>query len=230
MSAPGIPGTGTVLSTLVRVTWRRLFRGRALSVSVLIAGLPIVLAAATSQGKALVDGPAGAIQLLVLALLPPMFVASSLGEEIEDRTTTYLWSRPIPRWTIVIGKLLALVPVSIVLVVGGFVVATQVATGAPPPPIEIGAMAGGVLAISSLSAGVATLVPKHGMALSIVYLVIFDITLAAVPASIHNLSITRQVGQLVSHQGGIAQPVITLAAISAVWITVALWRIRRLES
>jgi hypothetical protein len=68
------------------------------------------------------------------------------------------------------------------------------------------------------------------MALTIVYLVIFDITLAAVPASIHNLSITRQVGLVVSHDGSVAQPVITLAVISAVWIAVALWRIRRLES
>jgi ABC-type transport system involved in multi-copper enzyme maturation permease subunit len=229
MSAQRIPGAGSVLWTLIRVTWRRLFRGRALAVSVLIAALPIALAAAMT-GKPLIDGPAGAIQLLVLALLPPMFVASSLGEEIEDRTTTYLWSRPIARWTIVIGKLLALVPVSIVLVVGGFTLATQVAMGAPPAPIEIAAMAGGVIAISSLSAGVATLVPKHGMALTIVYLVIFDITLAAVPASIHNLSITRQVGLVVSHDGSVAQPVITLAVISAVWIAVALWRIRRLES
>jgi ABC-type transport system involved in multi-copper enzyme maturation permease subunit len=136
MSAQRIPGAGSVLWTLIRVTWRRLFRGRALAVSVLIAALPIALAAAMT-GKPLIDGPAGAIQLLVLALLPPMFVASSLGEEIEDRTTTYLWSRPIARWTIVIGKLLALVPVSIVLVVGGFTLATQVAMGAPPAPIEI---------------------------------------------------------------------------------------------
>jgi ABC-2 type transport system permease protein len=229
MSAPGIPSAGTVLWTLVRVTWRRLFRGRALSVSVLIAALPIVLAAAISKGP-LMDGPVGAIQLLVLALLPPMFVASSLGEEIEDRTTTYLWSRPIPRWTVVIGKLIALVPVTIVLVVGGFVTATRVATGALPTPVEIGMMVGGVIAISSLAAGIATLVPKHGMALSIVYLVIFDITLAAVPASIHNLSITRQVAIVMAHESTATQPIITLAVISAVWIAVALLRIRRLES
>jgi ABC-2 type transport system permease protein len=229
MSAPGIPGTGTVLSTLVRVTWRRLFRGRALSVSVLIAALPFVLAAAISK-RDIMDGPVAAIQLLVLALLPPMFIASSLGEEIEDRTTTYLWSRPIPRWTIVIGKLIALVPISIVLVVGGFMAATQVATGALPAPAEIVAMSGGVIAISSLAAGIATLVPKHGMALSIVYLVIFDITLAAIPASIHNLSITRQVGVVMGHESGMAQPMIILAVISAVWLFVALMRIRRLES
>ena len=121
-------------------------------------------------------------------------------------------------------------PVTIVLVVGGFIVATQVGTGGPPAAIEIAGMTGGVIAIASLAAGVATLVPKHGMALSIVYLVIFDITLAAVPASIHNLSITRQVGLLVSHDGSVVAPVVTLAVISTVWIVLALWRIRRLES
>jgi ABC-2 type transport system permease protein len=229
MSAPALPSTATVLATLVRVTWRRLFRGRAISVSVLIAALPIALAAAISK-RPLMDGPVAAIQLLVLALLPPMFVASSLGEEIEDRTTTSLWSRPIPRWTIVIGKLIAFVPVTIVLIVGGFAVATRLATDALPSPVEIAAMSGGVIAISSLAAGMATLVPKHGMALSIVYLVIFDITLAAVPASIHNLSITRQVGLVMGHEGGVAQPLIIMTVISAVWIVVALLRIRRLES
>jgi hypothetical protein len=45
MSA-GVPSGGTVLATLVRVTWLRLFRGRAIIVSVLIAALPVLLAAA----------------------------------------------------------------------------------------------------------------------------------------------------------------------------------------
>ena len=83
MSPPALPSAMLVLSTIVRVTWLRLFRGRALVVSVLIAALPIALSAAM-PGRRLVDGPAGAIQLLVLALLPPMFIAMACASERDQ--------------------------------------------------------------------------------------------------------------------------------------------------
>lgn len=226
-ASAGIPSAASVLRTLVAVTWRRLFRGRALWVSVLIASLPVVLAAGLKGTSD--SGPAEFVQFLVMALLPPMFVASSLGEEIEDRTTTYLWSRPLARWTIVVGKLLALAPLAIILVVGGFALTYQI-LDKPLPAHILGAMAGGTFAIAALSAGLATLVPKHGMALSIVYLVVFDIPLGALPSSISGISITRQVSEIIDADSGIARPAITLAVVAALWIGVALWRIRRLES
>jgi ABC-type transport system involved in multi-copper enzyme maturation permease subunit len=228
MSAPTAPGTGAVLTTLVGVTWRRLFRGRALWVSVLIALLPAGLAAALAKQHATLE-PIEVVQYLVMCLLPPMFVASSLGEEIEDRTTTYLWSRPIARWTIVVGKLIALAPIAMVLVVVGWFLAVQVKNGAPPPAISLVAFGAGALAIAAMSAGLATLVPRHGMALSIVYLVIFDLALGAIPASIQNISITRQV-RLIGTNTDLVQAALTMVAIACGWLAVAMRRIRRLES
>jgi ABC-type transport system involved in multi-copper enzyme maturation permease subunit len=224
----GVPSSVSVLLTLMTVTWRRLVRGRALWVSVLIAALPVVLAAAL-QGHGTME-PVRAVQFLTMALLPPLFVASSLGEEIEDRTTTYLWSRPIGRWTIVIGKLLALAPVATMLVVGGFAASHQIGTGASPAARAILAMCAGSLAIAAMSAGIATLVPRHGMALSIVYLVIFDLALGAIPASINQTSITHQVALLVDPDAAALQPALTMTVIAGGWLAIALWRIRRLES
>ncbi len=227
----GVPGTGTVLATLVRVTLLRLFRGRAIIVSLLIAALPVLLAALLSGARTNHNSePIDAVQLLVLALLPPMFIASSLGEEIEDRTTTYLWSRPIPRWSIVVGKLLALVPLAVALVVAGRILSYVVDVGHPPEGHDILAFAFGAVAIGVMTAGIATLVPKHGMALSIVYLVVVDLALAVIPASINSISITRQVGLLAESSSGTIQPAITMIAIAGAWLAVALWRIRRLES
>ncbi|MCI0432810.1 MAG: ABC transporter permease subunit, partial [Gemmatimonadetes bacterium] len=101
------------------LTWKRLLRGRSLWIAGLIALLPVAFGAVLRT-----QGPRGdvtddllAFELLVLSVLPPMFISSSIGEEIEDRTMTYLWSRPIPRWTVIIGKLLALAPIAMVLVV-----------------------------------------------------------------------------------------------------------------
>jgi ABC-type transport system involved in multi-copper enzyme maturation permease subunit len=228
MTGGGVPSAVSVLLTLMTVTWRRLVRGRALWVSVLIAALPAVLAVAL-VGRSNMEA-VNVVQFLTMALLPPLFVASSLGEEIEDRTTTYLWSRPIGRWTIVIGKLLALAPVAMTLVVGGFVASYQVGMGAPPEPRAILAIAAGSLAIAAMSAGIATLVPRHGMALSIVYLVIFDLALGAIPASINQISITHQIALLVDPDAAVLQPAVTVTLLAGGWLAIALWRIRRLES
>ena len=225
----GVPSTASVLITLVGVTWRRLFRGRALWVSALIASLPVLLTALLQSQKHNME-PIFVVMTLVLILLPPMFVASSLGEEIEDRTTTYLWSRPIGRWTIVVSKLIALAPIAMVLVVGGGFLAYQIETGAPPPLTWIGATAGGSLAISVMAAGLSVLVPKYGMALSIVYMVVIDLIVGAMPASISNISITRHVREIGYLQGDVVQPAITMCVIAGIWLVVALWRVRRLES
>jgi ABC-type transport system involved in multi-copper enzyme maturation permease subunit len=229
MTRETVPSSAAVLMTLVRVTFLRLLRGRAVWVSVLIAALPILLALA-QQGRGGAAESVTVVQFFVLALLPPMFVASSLGEEIEERTTTYLWSRPIGRWTIVVGKLIALAPIAMFLCVGGWIAATQIVTGAPPSGASIVAFAAGSLAISVMSSGLSTLVPRHGMALSIVYLVIFDLSIGAIPASIQNISITRQVRLLANLETGSGHPAIAMAVIAGIWLAVALWRIRRLES
>ncbi len=229
MSSNGVPSTAAVLATLMRVTWRRLLRGRALWVSVVLAMLPVLLAAVLA-GRDINLEPIQVVQFLVLTVLPPMFVASSLGEEIEERTTTYLWSRPMSRWTVVVGKLLALAPIAMVLIVGGWFLAVQVKTGEPPRPITLVAFGAGALAIATMSAGLATLVPRHGMALSIVYLVIIDLAIGAIPASIQNISITRQVTLIAEPGTELLRPAIMMLAIAGIWLAVALWRIRRLES
>lgn len=226
MSARAVPSTVSVLRTLMGVTWRRLLRGRALWVSVVIALLPVLLAAVLS-GQRHTFEPIAAVITLVSVLLPPMFVASSLGEEIEDRTTTYLWSRPIGRWTVVIGKLVALAPFASLLVVGAAFLAVQI-DEAEVPPLYYVSLVASSLAIAALAAGLATLVPKHGMALSIVYLVVFDLALGALPASINYTSITKQARMLAT--GDVTAPSITMTAIAGVWLAVALWRIRRVES
>src|SRR5690606_7620661 len=125
------PATGTVLLTIVGVSLRRLLRSRAVWVVGAIAMLPVVLAAALKT-KGDVTEVISVIELGVMAVLPCVFVASSIGEEIEDRTTTYLWSRPLARWMLVVGKLLALAPLSALLVVASWVIAVLTGGGSFP--------------------------------------------------------------------------------------------------
>ena len=227
-----VPSTGSVIATLVAVTWKRLFRGRAVWICAAIAGLPSLLAFAT-RGEP--DGfeAVAVIQIVVTALLSSVFVASSIGEEIEERTITYLWSRPLARWTILIGKVVALAPISLALTLGGWFIAAQIGTGQPPELPTIVAFAADAIATSMVAAGIATLVPRQGMALSIIYLVIIDIAIGVMPVSIHEIAVSYHVISLTQLDPNMASPAhagIGLAIIGAVWLTIGMLRIRRLES
>jgi hypothetical protein len=214
------------LITLVGVTWRRLLRGRAVWVALLIALLPVIMASIVRD-----PGPVTVVQTLVMGLLPPVFVASAIGEEIEDRTSTYLWSRPLARWTLLVGKVLALAPIATALIVGGWLLAGNV-LGVAPSSRSTLAFAAGTLAVSAMSAGLGTLVPRHGMALSVVYFVVVDLPVGAIPASVQSLSITRHVRLLsgLDDPSAITEPAVTMAVLAVVWLGIGLWRLRRLES
>lgn len=227
-----VPSTMTVLTTLIAITWKRLFRGRAVWICAAIAGLPTLLAFATRGERDSVEAVA-VIQIVVTALLSSVFVASAIGEEIEERTITYLWSRPLARWTIMIGKVLALAPISLALTLAGWFVAAQIATGAPPEPSTLFAFGAGAIATSMVAAGIATLVPRQGMALSIIYLVIIDIAIGVMPVSIHEIAVSYHVISLTGLDPNMASAphaAIGLAIIGAVWLTIGMLRIRRLEA
>lgn len=231
MSAREVPSTMSTLSTMIRVTWRRLFRGRAVWVCLGIALLPAFLAAVVPHTRGTLELITIA-EFLVMTVLPPVFVASSIGEEIEERTTTYLWSRPIARWTMIVGKLVALAPIASILIAVGWYLAAQTNTGSPPSTDSLIAFTAGGLAISVMSAGLGTLVPKQGMALAIIYLVIIDSAIGAIPASLQSISITHQVVLLSGLDEHVPklQPAITMAVIAAVWLAIGLLRLRRREA
>lgn len=219
---------------IAKLTLVRLLRGKAIWVSGLLALTPALVGALISarHGRATDLEVVLEVSNWLLAILPALHVASSLSEELEQRTSAYLWSRPIPRWTIVSGKLLALVPLVAVLEVGGGLL------GLSRAGADVGAVAGrvglglglGVLAASAISAGMSTLWPKHGMSISMVYVLFVDLAIGAVPASLRNLSVTHHVRELIGPEGAIsATPVIGLGVIALVWMLIALRRIGRLE-
>ncbi len=231
--AKRVPGALASTLTMAGLTWTRLVRGRALWVCLVIAMLPVLYAGATGGRTGVAGDEIFVFEILVAAVLAPMFVASSIGEEIEDRTTTYLWSRPIPRWSIVVGKLLALVPVASAVVVGSWALSAQLAWHHWPDARTCGALVSGVFVLSVVSAGIATLAPRHGMALSICYILFFDSPLGVLPATLRELSVTHQVRALSGmfrDERGIQLPLIALAALTALWGLIAAARIRRLEA
>src|SRR5262249_49123726 len=113
--------------------------------------------------------------------------------------------------------------------------AMLIGTQAAPPVRSTLAFAGGAVAISAMTAGIATLVPRHGMALSIVYIVLLDSTIGAIPASLRAISITHQIRVLsglssLGDEFAIVEPVVAMAILAGIWLAIGLWRVRRLES
>jgi ABC-type transport system involved in multi-copper enzyme maturation permease subunit len=224
----GVPSTASAVLTIARVTLLRMSRGKLIWVALCISLLPVLLALALPDKN---DETIFGVQMLVLGVLPPMFVASSIGEEIEERTATYLWSRPLPRWTILAGKLVALVPLVIFVVVGAYVVAVELALHIVPYK-GMAALALGALATSVVAAGIATLVPKHGMSLSIIFLLFIDLPVGEIPASVRLISVTHDAASLggANTETPASTAAIALAVISALWLALAFRRIGRLET
>lgn len=220
------------LSALARVTLRRTLRRKTVWVGAVIALLP-TLFANFARGHSVISDVDDTFNVakILLAIVPSLFVASAIGEEIEERTATYLWSRPVGRWTIVIGKLLALAPIVIAIVVASWILPDLVYFHGQMLVGPALALAAGALAVSMACAGIAAIVPKHGMALSIVYILV-DLMIGALPTSLGKLTMTFHVGALVSRQMDAHDKLISgiaLAAIAIVWLAAGLRRIRRVE-
>lgn len=229
----GPPSSWATVQTLAGVTLRRLGRGKALWIGALIAALPIGYAyiVHTARGAA-TPGELFTFLRPLLALLPGMFIGASIGEEIEERTSTYLWSRAIERWVVLAGKLCALAPIVIGLIVVAWVIAIELLTGAAPTAISCVAIAIGAAASSLTAVGISTALPRHGMALTIGYMLV-DNFIGVLPVSLREVSLTYQTSVLAHLDGGprvIVTPVISLVVIAAVWGAIGFLRIRRMES
>ncbi len=220
--------TWTMIWTMAGVTWARLRRGRALWIGLVIAALPVVFAYLwAARGRSTDDTALMIATTPILVLLPPLFVASSIGEELESRTSTYLWSRPIARWAIIAGKLGALAPLAIALALAGWTLAHMVGPHAAPSAVSCLAIGLGCAVVAIAAAAIALVAPRHGMALAITYLLV-DSFIGAWPFSLAQVSVTHQVRALAGGDG-LAAPALALIAIGAIWALIGLARVRRLE-
>ena len=243
-----VTGLGATL-LLARLTWKRLLRGRVLWASAALLTLPLLLAATGRSGDEGWRRPF-AILVALLAVVPPLYLAPAIADEVDDKTFTYLWSRPIARWSVLTGKLLALVPVLML----GFAVAVlasfAIVYGAPGGAssnvllrgvvaVLVGATSAGMIAV-----GIGSVVPRFPLATAVSYLLLFDLTVGNIPFQIQNLSITyhvRSIAGVIRDAEGyramllppnptsVAESTIWALAIGAAWLGVALWRVRVAE-
>jgi len=198
MTARG--GAGVV--AVARVALLRLVRGRASWLVALVAAVPLPFAAWL---HARADAMASAFEVvkLLVAIVPAWLVAAALGDELDH--ATYTWARPLPRWTIVVGKLVALAPLAVVAICASW--------------------------CGCAAAGIAVLAPRFAMALAIVY-ALFDLLIGELPVSLRLASMTGSATRLadITTEGSVGWAAARLAGIAAIWLAIALVRVRHREA
>jgi hypothetical protein len=214
---------------IARLTAWRFVHGRLPWVGAIVAALPIAFAAAL-RGHASFAERSFEIEELLLVVLPAIAVAASITSELDDRAVTYLWSRPLARWTVMVGKLVVLAPFVVALVVASWIVSTAVGAGELASAASIGGLAAGALGATMTCAGLAIVAPRYGMVLAIVYM-LCDGVVGEIPAHIQLISITHDAGELAGVTGSSpAIAAIGLVIVSTAWLAYGMRRIGRLEA
>src|SRR4051794_26113422 len=91
-----------------RLHTKRLGRGRLRIVTLLLLALPIIgTGIAVPFARDVFDEIAEVYMRLIVPFLPALLASPIVAEEIENKTFTFLFARPAPRWTMVIGKYFA---------------------------------------------------------------------------------------------------------------------------
>jgi len=123
----------TVIATIAEVTARALLGRRRTLLMALIAAAPVVLAIlldinGRDASRRLVPILEGLLLTTILPLIALVFGTAALGSEIDDGTAIHILTKPIPRWQIIVPK----------LVVGGSLTAALVGLSALLTGVLIG--------------------------------------------------------------------------------------------
>ncbi|MDP6452077.1 MAG: hypothetical protein QF898_02115 [SAR202 cluster bacterium] len=170
--------------TLLTLSMKQLGGRWRVALTVLLALLPIALAVivviAESDDESfhsdfiniLLDG------LLVGGILPIVTMAMStaaFGNELEDKTLSYVVLKPIPRWHIAVPKLLASIVIAGPLIIGSGAIAAWIGLGSDPKiAAAVGlALFAGVTTYASIFTW-AGLMTTRALAFAIIYVFLWE--------------------------------------------------------
>ena len=215
------PSSVGAVMAIAQLTLTRFLRSKVIFVAGILAMLPLIpLLVATNQDTEIAEnwrgliGVSALVQLLVASLL----TAPVIAEEIDDKTYAYLWSRPIPRWSILAGKLLVGSLVAIVMIGISLGLGSKIALG--------------VIATGCIASALGTLLPKHPLAVSVSYFLVLDFGIGVMPFAAARMSVMHNV-IAISGVGPDANTIVTsilwLVGLSVFWTTITLRRLVRKE-
>ena len=236
-------GSFTALRLITVLSLRRAWRGRVVWLTVAMLSLVLVAALVTlASGYADLAFFKRVVEVYLRYLVPFIMAlhgSHAVAEEVQDKTITYLFSRPIPRWSLPLGKYLGnlavttpLLCVSLALV---YVVSLLTYPSEIPP--ELPWLGRGLVAVclaavlfGAISTAFGTLFSGHPFVVNLIFLLIVEVGVSHIPGwtklvamNVHLRAVAGvyQAGSTLS----IADPELTggvslvvLVAMSLVWI------------
>ena len=171
-----------------RMAWLRMRRGRIVWLAAVMFALPLVyvagLAIAGHWGRGLFDDVCELYFRFLVPFVPALTASAAVAEEIENKTFTFVFARPAPRGSLVLGKLAAATLPSMAVVVPSLAIAWVVAQLRFPADmaetwphllrVELAAVAG-LCAYGALAAAIGTLFSRHPLVAVLVYLMLIEL-------------------------------------------------------
>jgi ABC-2 type transport system permease protein len=232
-------------AALVSITLRALLNRRR---TILLALLGVLLIAIVGLFLLSEPTPEQALQVtrellgdLAIGVLLPLVAVivgtSVIGSELDDGTIVYLLARPVPRWRIVVVKLLVAWLVVTLLVAPATLVAGLI--GQDDPALAIGfaaAVAVGALEYTAVFVAL-SLVTSRALIVGLAYVVVWEGVVAGLFAGTRTISIRQHVLAVAEALGGgNAADVadlglgVAIGAIALVTVGAAVLAVRRLET
>jgi ABC-2 type transport system permease protein len=187
------------VTAIFGLTVRQLAGSRRLWLVLGLVALPVLAALVFRTGESTTTSARFAdnvtrtlIGSAILPLVMLLFATSAFGNELVDRTLGYLALKPIARWRIVLPKLAA------AFVVGGLPVAASGSVAVAL--VDGGALRGALATGAGLLVGAAAyaalftwagLATRHALLMGLVYVFVWEATLAAYLDGVRFLSIRR---------------------------------------
>ena len=220
------------MTAIFSLTLRQLAGSRRLWLVLALVALPVLAALVFRTGESTTTSARFAdnvtrtlIASAILPLVMLLLATSAFGNELVDRTLGYLALKPIARWRIVLPKLAA------AFVVGGLPVA---ASGVLAVSLVDGALGGALATGVGLLVGAAAyaalftwagLATRHALLIGLVYVFVWEATLAAYLDGVRFLSIRRYTLAVIhgldsARLATIANPLSAAAAVVAAAIVI----------
>jgi ABC-2 type transport system permease protein len=175
---------------------------------------------------------------VLLPLVAVIVGAAALGSELDDGTIVYLLAKPIPRWRIVVVKLVVAWLVTVVLVAPAVAVAGLI--GHPDASLAIGYAAAATLGALEYTAVflALSLVTSRALIIGLAYVVVWEGAVAALFAGTRVLSVRQHVLAVADALGGeaaagaelgLAVAVVVGAIVTLLATALAVRRLERVE-
>ena len=231
--------------TVGRVTARALLGRRRTILMALLAGAPVVLGILIRLGNgtrpsALSGALDGLLVSSVLPLVALVFGSAALGSELDDGTGVHLLTKPIPRWAIVVPKIVVSGGLTALLVVPSTLIAGVLigGTGSHQVGMTVAfavAVLVGAFVYSSIFVALGA-VTSRGLVIGLAYSLLWEGLLSAALAGTQLFSVREYIrgiasvlsnGDVKSVVGGQAFPLAAVTIVIVAWIASA--RLARYE-